>query len=104
MNSLPPIIVYSSGFTKMTLTFTFVDPGYGLTIAELEISFSCRVRTSSGTFLNRGHDKIVQNIEKRIADFAFIPVGMWLRHSFFCSDGEPLINYLDLMGSHSLIV
>lgn len=81
MNTLPPKIIYLIGFTKMKLTFPFVHPGYELTIADLEISFKCRVRTSSGTFLNRGRDKIVQNIEKRIADFAFIPVGMWLRHS-----------------------
>ncbi|KAK7376169.1 hypothetical protein VNO78_35023 [Psophocarpus tetragonolobus] len=33
-----------------------------------------RVRTSTGTFLGRGSDKIVRNIEKRIADFTFIPV------------------------------
>ncbi|TKY58320.1 prolyl 4-hydroxylase 10 [Spatholobus suberectus] len=33
-----------------------------------------RARTSSGTFLARGRDKIVTNIEKRIADFTFIPV------------------------------
>ncbi|KAF8022654.1 hypothetical protein BT93_F0234 [Corymbia citriodora subsp. variegata] len=33
-----------------------------------------RVRTSSGTFLQRGQDKIVRDIEKRIADFTFIPV------------------------------
>ncbi|OIW11060.1 hypothetical protein TanjilG_22867 [Lupinus angustifolius] len=33
-----------------------------------------RVRTSSGTFLARGQDKIVRNIEKRIADFTFIPI------------------------------
>ncbi|WCJ35059.1 2-oxoglutarate (2OG) and Fe(II)-dependent oxygenase superfamily protein [Euphorbia peplus] len=32
-----------------------------------------RVRTSSGMFLRRGRDKIVTNIEKRIADFSFIP-------------------------------
>ncbi|GAA0157505.1 protein modifying enzyme [Lithospermum erythrorhizon] len=32
------------------------------------------VRTSSGTFLGRGRDEIVRNIEKRIADFTFIPV------------------------------
>lgn len=37
----------------------------------------CRVRTSSGMFLRRGQDKIIRNIEKRIADFTFIPVGMW---------------------------
>ncbi|GAB2300418.1 Probable prolyl 4-hydroxylase 3 [Dionaea muscipula] len=33
-----------------------------------------RVRTSSGTFLKRGMDKVVKDIEKRIADFTFIPV------------------------------
>ncbi|KAI5061007.1 hypothetical protein GOP47_0023512 [Adiantum capillus-veneris] len=33
-----------------------------------------RVRTSSGTFLVRGQDKIIREIEKRIADFSFIPV------------------------------
>ncbi|CAK8561889.1 unnamed protein product [Lathyrus sativus] len=32
------------------------------------------VRTSSGTFIARGYDKIVKRIEKRIADFTFIPV------------------------------
>lgn len=35
-----------------------------------------RVRTSSGTFLVRGQDHIIKRIEKRIADFTFIPVGM----------------------------
>ncbi|XP_010266054.1 PREDICTED: probable prolyl 4-hydroxylase 3 [Nelumbo nucifera] len=33
-----------------------------------------RVRTSSGTFLRRGQDAIIRNIEKRIADYTFIPV------------------------------
>ncbi|XP_022965911.1 probable prolyl 4-hydroxylase 3 isoform X2 [Cucurbita maxima] len=33
-----------------------------------------RTRTSSGMFLNREQNKIVSNIEKRIADFTFIPV------------------------------
>ncbi|KAL0795047.1 hypothetical protein Bca101_066424 [Brassica carinata] len=32
-----------------------------------------RVRTSSGTFLRRGRDKIIKTIEKRIADYSFIP-------------------------------
>jgi len=35
----------------------------------------CRVRTSSGMFLRRRQDKIIQAIEKRIADYTFIPVG-----------------------------
>ncbi|CAN6818040.1 unnamed protein product [Brassica oleracea] len=33
-----------------------------------------RVRTSSGTFLKRGQDEIVEEIENRISDFTFIPV------------------------------
>lgn len=33
-----------------------------------------RVRTSSGMFLRRGRDKVIKNIEKRIADYTFIPV------------------------------
>lgn len=36
-----------------------------------------RVRTSSGTFLARGRDKTIREIEKRISDFTFIPVGMF---------------------------
>ncbi|XP_010536435.1 PREDICTED: probable prolyl 4-hydroxylase 3 [Tarenaya hassleriana] len=32
-----------------------------------------RVRTSSGTFLRRGRDKVIRDIEKRIADYTFIP-------------------------------
>ncbi|XP_065004262.1 probable prolyl 4-hydroxylase 3 isoform X3 [Musa acuminata AAA Group] len=34
-----------------------------------------RVRTSSSMFLRRGKDKIICAIEKRIADYTFIPVG-----------------------------
>ncbi|WJX88372.1 procollagen-proline 4-dioxygenase [Trifolium repens] len=37
-------------------------------------SVNSSVRTSSGTFIMRGHDQIMSNIEKRIADFTFIPV------------------------------
>ncbi|KAK2408763.1 putative prolyl 4-hydroxylase [Trifolium repens] len=37
-------------------------------------SVDSSVRTSSGTFLRRGHDQIVTNIEKRISDVTFIPV------------------------------
>ncbi|KAL2503926.1 putative prolyl 4-hydroxylase 3 [Abeliophyllum distichum] len=32
-----------------------------------------RVRTSSGMFLRRGRDKVIRDIEKRIADYTFIP-------------------------------
>ncbi|KAG9137984.1 hypothetical protein Leryth_019368 [Lithospermum erythrorhizon] len=37
-------------------------------------SMDSRVRTSYGTFLARGGDEIIKNIEKKIADFTFIPV------------------------------
>ncbi|AET03713.1 putative procollagen-proline dioxygenase [Medicago truncatula] len=37
-------------------------------------SLNSSIRTSSGTFLDREGDEIVSNIEKRIADFTFIPV------------------------------
>lgn len=47
-------------------------------ILNLQNPWLCRVRTSSGTFLKRGHDEIVEEIENRISDFTFIPIGMWL--------------------------
>ena len=37
------------------------------------MSVCCRVRTSSGTFLNRDHDDVVRRIEERIARFSKIP-------------------------------
>mmetsp|Transcript_62607 Transcript_62607/g.198234 ORF Transcript_62607/g.198234 Transcript_62607/m.198234 type:complete len:134 (-) Transcript_62607:418-819(-) len=37
-------------------------------------SMDSRIRTSSGTFLRRGQDKVVQDIERRIAEFSMIPV------------------------------
>lgn len=46
-------------------------------------AFFCRVRKSSGTLLARGRDKIIRDIEKRIADFTFIPVGEWI---LLCED------------------
>ncbi|TQE07542.1 hypothetical protein C1H46_006862 [Malus baccata] len=54
-----------------------------------------RVRTSSGMFLKRGRDKIIRDIEKRIADFTFIPVGelrsmirQELENNRHCSDRQ----------------
>ncbi|KAK3224406.1 hypothetical protein Dsin_011431 [Dipteronia sinensis] len=41
--------------------------------SETGKSKDSRVRTSSGTFLARGRDKIIRDIEKRIADFTFLP-------------------------------
>lgn len=44
-------------------------------------SVPSKVRTSSGTFLQRGQDDVIKAIEKRIADFTFIPqsVPIWSR-------------------------
>lgn len=56
-----------------------------------------RVRTSSGTFLPRGRDKIVRDVEKRIADFTFIPVehgeGLQVLHYEVGQKYEPHYDY-----------
>ncbi|XP_048591089.1 probable prolyl 4-hydroxylase 11 [Brassica napus] len=35
---------------------------------------ACSARTSTGSFISRGHDKIVEEIENRISEFTFLPV------------------------------
>ncbi|KAL5706308.1 procollagen-proline 4-dioxygenase [Ranunculus cassubicifolius] len=56
-----------------------------------------RVRTSSGTFLKRGRDKIIRNIEKRISDFTFLPVehgeGLQVLHYEVGQKYEPHYDY-----------
>ncbi|KAF3679316.1 putative prolyl 4-hydroxylase 7 [Capsicum annuum] len=60
-------------------------------------STDSRVRTSSGTFLDRGQDKVVKTIEKRIADFTFIPVehgeGLQILHYEVGQKYEPHYDY-----------
>ncbi|KAM7516092.1 hypothetical protein LguiA_005675 [Lonicera macranthoides] len=60
-------------------------------------STDSRVRTSSGMFLKRGRDKVVQTIEKRIADFTFIPVeqgeGLQILHYEVGQKYEPHNDY-----------
>ncbi len=34
-----------------------------------------QVRTSTGTFFNKGHDEVVTRVEKRVAQVTMIPVG-----------------------------
>ncbi|KAH0971045.1 hypothetical protein GBA52_023201 [Prunus armeniaca] len=55
------------------------------------------VRTSSGTFLQRGRDKIIRNIEKRIANFTFLPVehgeGLQVLHYEVGQKYEPHYDY-----------
>nr|GEV58293.1 probable prolyl 4-hydroxylase 10 [Tanacetum cinerariifolium] len=56
-----------------------------------------RVRTSSGTFLARGVDETVTAIEKRIADFTFLPVengeGLQVLHYEVGQKYEPHYDY-----------
>ncbi|KAI3824259.1 hypothetical protein L1987_05710 [Smallanthus sonchifolius] len=56
-----------------------------------------RVRTSSGTFLARGFDETIQAIEKRIADFTFLPVengeGLQVLHYEVGQKYEPHYDY-----------
>ncbi|GMY28172.1 probable prolyl 4-hydroxylase 3 [Fagus crenata] len=56
-----------------------------------------RVRTSSGMFLRRGQDKIISDIEKRIADFSFIPAehgeGLQVLHYEIGQKYEPHFDY-----------
>ncbi|WOL05856.1 putative prolyl 4-hydroxylase 3 isoform X1 [Canna indica] len=56
-----------------------------------------RVRTSSGMFLRRGQDKIIRAIEKRIADFTFIPVengeGLQILHYEVGQKYDPHFDY-----------
>ncbi|XP_071696207.1 probable prolyl 4-hydroxylase 10 [Rutidosis leptorrhynchoides] len=56
-----------------------------------------RVRTSSGTFLARGRDETISNIEKRIADFTFLPVengeGLQVLHYEVGQKYEPHYDY-----------
>ncbi|XP_047317594.1 probable prolyl 4-hydroxylase 10 [Impatiens glandulifera] len=56
-----------------------------------------RVRTSSGTFLPRGVDKVISKIEKRIADYTFIPAefgeGLQVLHYEVGQKYEPHFDY-----------
>lgn len=65
--------------------------------SETGKSKDSRVRTSSGTFLARGRDKIIRNIEKKIADFTFLPVengeGLQVLHYEVGQKYEPHFDY-----------
>ncbi len=65
-------------FTEPSLSMSYTDglcTPWSILLPDIFQVWNCRVRTSSGTFLARGQDKIIQGIEKRIADFTFIPLG-----------------------------
>ncbi|RRT56889.1 hypothetical protein BHE74_00031653 [Ensete ventricosum] len=55
------------------------------------------VRTSTGMFLRRGQDKIIRAIEKRIADYTFIPIehgeGLQVLHYEVGQKYEPHFDY-----------
>lgn len=65
--------------------------------SETGKSRDSRVRTSFGTFLARGRDKTIRNIEKRIADFTFIPAdhgeGLQILHYEVGQKYEPHYDY-----------
>lgn len=65
--------------------------------SETGKSKDSRVRTSSGTFLPRGRDKTIREIEKRIADFTFIPAengeGLQVLHYEVGQKYEPHYDY-----------
>ncbi|KAK9948340.1 hypothetical protein M0R45_003921 [Rubus argutus] len=65
--------------------------------SETGKSKDSRVRTSSGTFLARGRDKIIRNIEKKIANFTFLPVehgeGLQILHYEVGQKYEPHYDY-----------
>uniref|UniRef100_A0A1D1Y0R0 procollagen-proline 4-dioxygenase n=2 Tax=Anthurium amnicola TaxID=1678845 RepID=A0A1D1Y0R0_9ARAE len=65
--------------------------------SETGKSKDSRVRTSSGMFLRRGRDKIIKAIEKRIADFSFIPIehgeGLQVLHYEVGQKYEPHFDY-----------
>ncbi|XP_050380187.1 probable prolyl 4-hydroxylase 10 [Argentina anserina] len=65
--------------------------------SETGKSKDSRVRTSSGTFLARGRDKIIRNIEKKIANFTFLPVehgeGLQVLHYEVGQKYEPHFDY-----------
>ncbi|CAN6680534.1 unnamed protein product [Malus baccata var. baccata] len=65
--------------------------------SETGKSKDSRVRTSSGTFLARGRDKIIRNIEKKIANFTFLPAehgeGLQVLHYEVGQKYEPHYDY-----------
>ncbi|XP_004287769.1 PREDICTED: probable prolyl 4-hydroxylase 10 [Fragaria vesca subsp. vesca] len=65
--------------------------------SETGKSKDSRVRTSSGTFLSRGRDKVIRNIERKIANFTFLPVehgeGLQILHYEVGQKYEPHFDY-----------
>ncbi|KAL2940319.1 putative prolyl 4-hydroxylase 3 [Bienertia sinuspersici] len=70
---------------------------HSVNLVRYLFSFSSRVRTSSGTFLPRGRDKIIRTIEQRIADFTFLPAdhgeGLQVLHYEAGQKYEPHFDY-----------
>jgi hypothetical protein len=70
------LLFHVRGYERESLCCSIFSTFLYCLVMLLKSSSCCRVRTSSGTFLRRGKDKIIRDIEKRIADYTFIPVGM----------------------------
>ncbi|KAL8059299.1 hypothetical protein ABFX02_03G076800 [Erythranthe guttata] len=60
-------------------------------------SIDSRIRTSSGMFFKRGHDTVIRDIEKRIADYSQIPLehgeGIQVLHYELGQKYEPHYDY-----------
>ena len=68
-----------------------------------DMHFTCRVRTSSGTFLTRGQDKIIRGIEKRLSDFTFLPVGMQFEKFLSCGSLDLEVHFQVMLISRIFI-
>ncbi|XP_015889721.2 probable prolyl 4-hydroxylase 10 isoform X2 [Ziziphus jujuba] len=98
----PRAVVYHNFLTKEECEY-LIDLAkphmHKSTVVDSETGKSkdSRVRTSSGTFLARGRDKIIRNIEKKIADFTFLPVengeGLQVLHYEVGQKYEPHYDY-----------
>lgn len=98
----PRAVIYHNFLTKDECEYliNLAKPNmHKSTVVDSETGKSkdSRVRTSSGTFLSRGRDKIVRDIEKRIADFTFLPVehgeGLQVLHYEVGQKYEPHYDY-----------
>jgi len=98
----PRAFVYHSFLTKEECDYliSLAKPHmHKSTVVDSETGKSkdSRVRTSSGTFLPRARDKFIRNIEKKIADFSFLPVengeGLQVLHYEVGQKYEPHFDY-----------
>ncbi|KAF8405463.1 hypothetical protein HHK36_010369 [Tetracentron sinense] len=94
----PRAFIYHNFLVCFWISFVLKKLLYLFALLYLfDIPLVCRVRTSFGTFLKRGQDQIIRKIEKRIADFTFMPVehgeGLQFLHYEVGQKYEPHYDY-----------